>query len=240
MKTAKLIVFIVLLLFPAMAKGQAALLVLIFGEKVATENFYFSLKGGLNYSMITGEKEGRNRVGANFGLVNNIRLTDQYYLTPEFLALSQRGIRDQEVITTGNPDLDSLLISPKRTDRKLSYIDIPVLLRRDLGKRWRISAGPQLSLLTSASDIYYSEPHPEIILQTEVDIREDLARVDLAAVLDLSFKVSDAKGGKGMSLYLRYSRGFININRNTGRDPVYNRTLQFGAAFPFIEKTSEP
>ena len=240
MKTPKLLVLLTVLLFPALAKGQAALLVLIFGEKAATENFYFSLKGGLNYSMVSGTEDGSNRLGANFGLVNNIRLSEQYYLTPEFLALSHRGIRDQEVITTGNPELDSLLRSPTRTDRKLSYVDIPILLRRNLGDRWSISAGPQISILSSATDIYYSEPVSEIVLQTEVDIRDKLASLDLSAVLDLSFRISDPKGGKGMILYLRFSRGFININRNTDRDPAFHHTLQFGASFPFIKETNEP
>ena len=34
--------------------AQAALLVLLFGDKVASENFYFSLKLGANYSNLTG------------------------------------------------------------------------------------------------------------------------------------------------------------------------------------------
>ncbi|MCP4312595.1 MAG: hypothetical protein GY790_15135 [Bacteroidetes bacterium] len=65
--------------------GQAALLVLIFfGEKAASENFYFSL-------------------------INNIKLSESFYLTPEFLTLSPRGVKNVEVLTTGNPDLDDLL-----------------------------------------------------------------------------------------------------------------------------------
>ena len=57
-----------MLLFSGTASGQAALLVLIFGEKAATENFHFSLKAGVNYSIINGYEEGTNRIGANFGL----------------------------------------------------------------------------------------------------------------------------------------------------------------------------
>ncbi len=74
----------------AVVQGQAALLVLIFGDKVATDNFYFSLKLGATYSIIHGYEDGQNAMSLNFGLVNNIRLTDKLSLIPEFLPLSLR------------------------------------------------------------------------------------------------------------------------------------------------------
>ena len=139
-------------------KGQAALLVIIFGEKAATENFHFSLKAGLNYSMITNFDEGKNRTGFNFGLVNNIKLTEKFSLLPEFIALSPRGVQDIPTLSTGIPELDELLGNPEFTDRKLNYIDIPVLVKYHISKRWSISAGPQVSFLVSAEDIYRSAP----------------------------------------------------------------------------------
>jgi hypothetical protein len=217
-------------------KGQAALLVLIFGEKVATENFYFSLKAGAAYSMITNVEEGRNRVSANFGLVNNIRLTDRLYLTPEFLPLSPRGVREVPILSTGDSELDDLLINPSSTDRKLSYIDIPVLLRYRLTERLMVSAGPQVSFLTGATDIYRSEPLEDVDLTTELDIKDAIKKVDVGAVVDLSYLFSKPMGGKGLILYLRYNLGFIDMVKNNSGDPRRNSAFQFGAAFPFIEK----
>ena len=217
-------------------KGQAALLVLIFGEKVATENFYFSLKAGAAYSMITNVKEGRNRVSANFGLVNNIRLTDRLYLTPEFLPLSPRGVRDVPILSTGDPELDDLLINPSSTDRKLSYIDVPVLLRYRLTERLMVSAGPQISFLTGATDTYRSEPLEGVELTTELDIKDAIKPVDVGAALDISYLFSEPMGGKGLILYLRYNLGFIDMVKNNSGDPRRNSAIQFGAAFPFIEK----
>lgn len=221
------------------AKGQAALLVLIFGDKVASENFYFSLKVGVNYSMINGIEEGSNRWGGNFGLVNNIRLSDRFFLTPEFVALSPRGVKDVPNLTTGNPELDELLRDPSSTDRKLTYIDIPVLLRMKLGKRVSVSAGPQFSVLTGATDVYRSSPLNDVVLTTEVDIKDAIARMDVGATLDVSFMVSKAKGGKGMSLFVRYTQGFIDMTIQEGTDRQTSSLFQFGAAFPFIEETVE-
>jgi hypothetical protein len=220
-------------------KGQAALLVLIFGDKVATENFFFSLKIGATYSMITNVEEGKNRISANFGLVNNIRLTDRLYLTPEFLPLSPRGVKDVPILTTGDPNLDDLLVNPSSTDRKLSYIDIPVLVRYHLTERWMISAGPQVSFLTGATDIYRSEPIEDVELTTELDIKDAIKAVDVGAVLDLSYLFSKPMGGKGLVIYIRYNLGFMDMLKENSGDPYRNSSIQFGAAFPFIEHPGE-
>jgi hypothetical protein len=217
-------------------KGQAALLVLIFGEKAATENFYFSLKAGINYSMITNVEDGKNRIGFNFGLVNNIKLSEKFTLLPEFIALSPRGVRDFPTLTTGIPELDDLLADTEYTDRKLSYLDIPVLVKYHINDRWSVSAGPQISFLVNATDVYRSSPIEGITLKSELDIKDALNNIDLAAVIDLTFVVSKPVNGKGFNLFARYGLGFIDILKENDGDPFYNSTFQFGATFPFVEK----
>jgi hypothetical protein len=235
MKKAHIISLVLLIALSGVARGQAALLVLIFGEKAATENFHFSLKAGINYSIINGYDQGTNRIGANFGLVNNIRLSERLTLTPEFLPLSSRGIRDVPVLTTGDQNLDSLLVDPTSTDRKLSYLDIPVLLKIKLSKRFSVSAGPQISFLTSATDIYESSPINGAILTSELDIKDALKTIDVSAVVDLMFMLSEPKNGKGLNLYLRFSQGFMDIVKENTGDRFTNTTIQFGVALPFVE-----
>jgi len=217
------------------AGAQAALLFLFFGEKAATENFHFSLKVGINYSIINGYEEGTNRIGGNFGLINNIKLTEKLTLTPEFLPLSGRGIKDVPVLTTGNPELDDLLIDPSSTDRKLSYIDIPVLLKYKLSPRFSVSAGPQLSFLTGATDIYKSSPIEDAILTTELDMKDALNTVDLAAAIDFTYVLSEPTNGKGVNLYFRFTQGFIDIVKDNPGQRYTNTTIQFGGSFPFVE-----
>ena len=129
-----------LLLSTSMVKGQAALLVLIFGDKAATENFHFSLKLGMNYAIIHGIEDGDYATSLNFGLVNNIRLSDRLSLVPEFIPLAPRQMKNVPVVTTGNPDLDDLLVEVESADRRLNYIDIPVLLKVKLNDRFSASA----------------------------------------------------------------------------------------------------
>jgi len=230
-------VFCVLIISTGMANGQAALLVLIFGDKVATENFHFSLKLGATYSIIHGYDEGKNAWSLNFGLVNNIKLADRLWLTPEFLPLSTRSVKDVPVLTTGNSNLDILLGEVKTTDRKLHYIDIPVLVKWDLTERFSISAGPQLSYLTKAIDIYKSYPEEEITLSTEVDIESKIRKLDIGAVIDLHFMLVEPHGGKGVNLFLRYGHGFRGLLKDESEPRYTTSVIQFGATFPFVSES---
>ena len=236
MKKLLLSLMLVSFLSAGVVSGQAALLVLIFGEKAATENFHFSLKAGVNYSMITNVEEGNNRLGFNFGLVNNIKLSEKFSLLPEFIALSPRGVTNIPTLSTGIPELDDLLGNPEFTDRKLSYLDIPVLVKYHINDRWSVSAGPQISFLVNATDVYRSSPIEGITLKTELDIKDALNNIDLAAVIDLTFVVSKPVNGKGFNLFARYGLGFIDILKENEGEPFHNSTFQFGATFPFVEK----
>lgn len=230
--------FLTVLLFSVVpANGQAALLVLIFGDKVATENFHFSLKLGVSYSIIHGYEEGDNAFSLNFGLVNNIKLTDRLTLMPEFLPLSVRAVKNIPVLTTGNPDLDRLLVEVESSDRRLHYIDIPVLLNYKITDRFSISAGPQLSILTQAMDTYMSEPVENVVLKSEVDIISSVKRFDIGAVIDLQYILVPPVGGKGINLFVRYGKGFVGIHKGTEGPRYTSSMIQFGATFPFVEKT---
>lgn len=225
-----------LIVSSAAMQGQAALLVLIFGDKVATENFNFSLKLGGTYSIIHGYEEGQNAMSLNFGLVNNIKLTEKLSLIPEFLPLSSRGIKDVPVLSTGNPDLDDLLVDVESSDRKLNYIDIPVLLKVKLSNRFSIAAGPQISFLTGASDTYKSSAIDDVILTTELDIKSALNTIDAGAVIDLEYILVHPKGGKGINLYIRYGKGFVDLVKESGGTKYTTSIIQFGATFPFVEE----
>jgi hypothetical protein len=235
MKKQVYITFLLLLLSTPVLRGQAALLVLIFGEKAATENFHFSLKLGLNYSIIHGYEEGQNALGLNFGLVNNIRLTERLTLIPEFIPVAARKITDVPVLTTGNPDLDNLLVEVESTSRKLSYIDIPVLLKVKVSDRFSISAGPQVSFLTGAEDTYSSAPIDGAVLTTKLDIKPAIKGVDAGAVIDLQYILVQPKGGKGINLFLRYNKGFLNLLKEPDGAKYTTSLIQFGATFPFVK-----
>jgi len=236
MKKNILVTLMFLLLSSSVVKGQAALLVLIFGDKAATENFHFSLKLGVNYAIIHGIEDGDYATSFNFGLVNNIRLSDRLSLVPEFIPLAPRQMKNVPVITTGNPDLDELLVEVESADRRLSYIDIPVLLKVQLSDRFSVAAGPQISFLTGATETYKSIPIEDVRLTTELDIKSAVNNIDLGATLDLMYIVVHPKGGKGVNLFLRYTKGFMDLSKDSESARHTSSLIQLGATFPFVEK----
>lgn len=215
------------------AKGQAALLVLIFGDKAATESFYFSLKGGINYSGLPGLNEYGYKPDIHFGLANNIRINDNWYLVPEFVALSRRGAQKLELNPTGNPEIDSLKPASASLTRNLSYLDIPILVRYIWKDKFTLEFGPQVSFLTRADEKYEATFEDKTEFTYSMDSKENHTSLDFGGVISLGYIISDSRGGKGMEFHLRYYEGFVNISKFSGQN-YRNRMFQVSVSFPFI------
>ena len=224
-----------------LASGQAALLVLLFGDKVASENFYFSMKGGLNYNGLPGLSEFGYKTDIHFGLAANIRLNDQWTLVPEFMPLARRGARKLEVEPTDNAEIDSLNPTSVSLSRNLNYIDIPVLIRYTLKERWVFEMGPQFSLLTGANDKYEAKFEDGSELTYAIDRKDVHTSVDCGFVVSIGYIISKSRGGKGMELHFRYYEGFVDVSKIEGKS-YRNRMFQASVSFPFIlveEPTSD-
>ncbi len=63
---------------------------------------------------------------------------------------------------------------PSSGTRELNYIDIPVMLQYRFNEKFRISAGPQISILTSASDIFDAQISGEDKLIYNDDLESEL------------------------------------------------------------------
>jgi hypothetical protein len=61
---------------------------------VATDKFHFGLKIGSNMATLSGHDEGSTVMGLNFGLAAYLKLSDSFYLAPEFCPVARKGIKD--------------------------------------------------------------------------------------------------------------------------------------------------
>ncbi|BDD05628.1 outer membrane beta-barrel protein [Aureibacter tunicatorum] len=205
--------------------GQAAILALIFGDKVASENFNLSLEIGGNLSYISDVPDGKIAFGVNFGLGANIKLSDKFYLVPQFQPLQPKGNRYKGSLQTGIAELDSLY-QDKTVHRRLSYIDVPVYIYYRPIERWRFGIGPKVGFLTKAVDFYENGGN-----SLELDVKDQLSKTDFGVAVDVMFEVSNFRGGKGVNIHVNYYQGLVELEKGTSRR---NGVLGVTLGFPFI------
>lgn len=222
------------------AHAQAAILVALFGDKVASEHFYFSLKGGLNWSSLDGLDDTGTRRGPNFGMLANFRLSDRWSIVPEFAPLSVKGAEDIVLRPTGSAELDGLLANSTSSETTLKYLDIPVVVQFRVHPRGYIGAGPQVAYLLSAKDTFRAKVNEDDDLSYDEDIKATLNSWEFGVVVEAGFVLLPTRQGPGLTIYGRYARGLNDIVKDNDGDAVYTSTWQFGLNLPFLaEETPE-
>ena len=225
--------------FPFQSHGQAALLVLIFGDDVATDKFHFSLDGGLNITEIQ-NLNGKSAVYVNFGLGAHLKLSDRWSFAPEFKPLSGRGERKIERFTEIPPELGEEIESIE-TRVKLNYLDVPLLFRYKASKHFYLAAGPQVSFRTSAkvlTDVFLDDGR-EIVVTDPI---EDITQwYEFSFPIEVGYNFMQQNHLGGVDLRVRFVPGFTEIINIDGSS-LKNNNIQIIASFPFLlneEKKAE-
>jgi hypothetical protein len=216
------------------ARSQAALIVLLFGDDVATENFYFSIKVGGNLSYLSGIDDTKAAPGLNFGLAANVKLSETFYLVPEFMPLSPKGAKNIPSRSTGNTSLDQVIQPTTSTAMQMNYIDIPIVAKYYATENLGLELGPQMSILTSATEVYRGRIKEDDDLVFESNVKPSLNTIDVGLVAGLTYSLWDARAGKGLNLHARYAYGFLDIVKDNQGDEVKNSVFQFAVSLPFI------
>ncbi|WP_240337107.1 porin family protein [Rufibacter psychrotolerans] len=171
----------------------------------------FGVKGGLNYSNLSGdlkdESRFNNKVGFHAGVYFNAPIVGDFFsIQPEIL-YSNKGFKYDDVERTG------LLGVKERYEgtANFNYIDVPVLARVKAGSLF-FEAGPQVSYLLNVNDktkVFQSTNGSDF---TEVD-----RTVDQKSKSGYSdFEIGYAAGlgfatANGFSLGLRYNGAFTDL-----------------------------
>lgn len=212
------------------ASAQAALLVLIFGDKVASEKFHLSIDGGVNYSSMPGIDQQKATFTPYFGLGTFIKLNNKFALTPEFKPISSRSVKDVKPYS----DYSSVLTN---VDYRITgnYIDVPILLQYKITPRFFISTGPQVSFLLSSNQVAEGT-----IINSGGDVKVEEDNINLfnkqyyAVPVELGYSLSTQRGGKGIDIKVRYNWGISEIISDASYGSSNGSTFQFFLSFPFI------
>ncbi len=215
------------------ARSQAAILVLIFGDKVATEKFHFSLDGGINVVEMT-NLNGKSFLRANFGLGAHIKINDRWSFAPEFKPLSGRGEKRIAPFLE-IPEEIADEISSAESQVKLSYIDLPLLIRYKASKHWYFAAGPQISFRTGAQAVTLASLNNGREIEV-VDPIEDLTEwYDFSFPIEIGYNLAQESHLGGVDIRIRFAPGLVNVIE-TEEGSLKNNVVQFIASFPFLKK----
>lgn len=212
--------------------SQAALFAILFGDKVASEKFNISLEAGgtfPNYSKIS--NTDRSKLGINFGIGGNLKLSENWFLSPNIYFLAKRNIQLKDFsLNTSNPALNAQFVGVP-TEVTLSYIDIPVFIHYQTNnKKYRFGVAPQISLLQKSRGIF-SNSSGDFTQNFDGQTRD----VDYGMMASFGYVLGKAHKGRGVHLYLRYYHGFTDI-LNDALSTQNNRSnyLSLHLSLPFI------
>lgn len=181
------------------------LLVGMAGAANAQTGITFGVKGGINYSTLTGDDVtgAESKVGLQAGALANFGLSDLISIQPEVL-YSQKGAQSED-------DSDSKL--------KLNYIDVPVLVKVNADGLF-FEGGPQVGFLAGAKSTDGN---------TDVDVKEGYNTVDFGYAVGLGYQAES-----GPMIGLRYNGGITNIIKDGDDDSkIRNSAFQLYVGYTF-------
>lgn len=213
-------------------QAQAALLVLLFGDKIATEKFHLSIDAGTNFSSI--ETLGKSNYGFYFGLGTHLKLNDKWSLSTEFKPKSPRGVTNSIAIVNYPKQIENA-----KYEIALNYIDIPILTQYKITPKFFVGAGPQFSFITKAKQITSGKFSGGNSISISENIKSNFNPFIFSVPIELGYSLSDARKGKGLDIKLRYDIGFTSFLSNSNLGPTKGNTLQLFISLPFINGTAK-
>lgn len=233
---------VLLLVIAPPVHGQTILLVLLFGDKVASENLFFSMKVGSNTSTLTGIDGASSLWAFNYGIQLNMRLGEsgKWWLIPEFAPLSPKGADGPGAVPAyveGNPELDDLLSRTTNTRTRFQFLDLPVVLSYRPAKQWRVGAGPYVAYRTRAHS-QFTTTAPPVSDELAIDVNSSpyYQRWDFGMVVEAGFSPFGPLARNRPTITVRYQWGFIDLLKNNPGSAIMNRTLQISASFPYTQR----
>lgn len=211
---------------PLKSNGQVALLVLIFGDRIASEEFHLSIEGGLNISGLNQDFFKSTDVGFSFGLGSFIKINDKFAFTPEFKALSQQKVKLNSPIVTYAGFEDA------KYSLSMNYIDLPVIFRYKISEKIFISSGIQISYLVGATQRAEGNLNDNNIVLSR-KLKKEFNPMAANFLIEAAYSMKNVVAGQGLNFRLRYSHGLTRLLPEG--EKMSTSTLGLICSFPFIK-----
>jgi hypothetical protein len=221
---------VVLVAAPHRTLGAQAILILLFGDKLASERLQGGIKADLVWSTLAGLPDATRRRSYDFGGFMEFRVAPRFSIQPEFTFKSPAGAAGLPFTPTGRPELDAAFAtaSDVSVTRTLGYVTIPVYAKLRLG-HFGLSAGPQLGYVVKATDRYTGTVTREDDLTHDVSLWPRVNRWDGGVSLLAEFAPSTRRGFQALRVRASWYRAFNDALKDA---PGRNDTLGLGFGLP--------
>jgi hypothetical protein len=173
----------------------------------AQESVLFGVKAGVNFTNMNSDSfsDNNTRTGFHLGLLAEIPITNRFSIQPEVLYATQGT--EADVIMLGS--------SPRTTEYKLDYIQVPLLAKIYLTESLSIEAGPSFNFLVN-----------EEIGGEETDLGSSF---EFGGAIGASYKFIGGFFGD-----VRYINGFTDaFDSDNDTISIKNNGFQVGVGFMF-------
>ncbi len=203
----KIVLCFLLMITSQTAFSQAAILAAIFGDKVASEKFNLSLELGVPFNNFSNIENLSSNSGINFGIAGNVKLSENWYISPTAYFLSKRTAKLESFTLNTNDSNLNALYQNVSADLLVKYIDVNAFVYYQFNNSgFRIGAAPQISFRQNASITYKGE-----LGDFTQDVKPQINKTNYGALFNLGYYFKTGNKGKGLMLNLRYYQGFTDV-----------------------------
>lgn len=220
---------------PAATHAQA-LIMLLFGDKIASETFIGGINAGLSMTTFNHVPEASFRISWSFGAFMEWDLGGGWIYSPEMTFKTPAGSNGMTGLWSERQDIVDSLSNPKESAH-LSYVTIPLLVKYEINA-FRLFAGPKVGYVVAATDnITGTGPNGARVDSEKLSFSR-INRWDVGIDVGLEYLLNPDLGLRSMRLNLRYYQGFLDVYHDDGITTT-NHGFYFNLGIP-IGGPSDP
>jgi hypothetical protein len=224
----KKIVLVLFLVCSVSTIQSQVLISLIFGDILNSPKVEFGLEGGANFSSISNLEGAENRTDFNLGFYFDFMLKNpKWAINTGVIVKSALGAEGLSVYSLNDEKLDTAF-EGGHVDRKISYFNVPVMIKYKFDNRIYVKAGTQLGLLSRAYDEFQNSYGGED-LEYKNNIRDQIHVIDAGLAIGAGYRLM---GGNGMNIGVNYYYGLVAVMKGDANPNQYHRSLYITAGIP--------
>jgi hypothetical protein len=225
-----ILIFFILCSSIQVANAQA-LLIILFGDKLSTENFQAGINASLSASNFTGLDNTNYRISWAFGAFFEIKLNDQWSLQPELTIKTPGGARDMPPDFYLDDEVIDTLFNDVTVTTSMNYVTIPIYIKYTTG-HWGFGLGPQFGYLTSATDNYSGGTLFGDDFNLDRKVKDNYNSWDVGTTFMVDYLFSPDKRMLSTRLTLKYYLGLTDVFKDNPGSAVTNSLFLLSLGIP--------